>query len=82
MHAARVATSARLRRVLAALAPGEEVTSLELAAFARTIAPGTCVSELRSQGYAIDCRQEVREGRRVWLYRLTGRPAGGGRTGE
>lgn len=75
IHAATVAKSARLRRVLAALEAEGEITSFDLTLAARTVAVGTCVSELRANGYGVACRQEVREGRRVWLYRLTGRPA-------
>jgi hypothetical protein len=77
MHAARVATSARLRRVLAALRPGLWVGSLELALTARTVAPGTCVSELRANGYRIECRQGSGPEGRVWEYRLTGGPESG-----
>jgi hypothetical protein len=55
--------------------PGVEVSSLELTTRAGTVAPGTCVSELRAQGYRIDCRQEHGPQGRRWFYRLMGRPA-------
>lgn len=74
MHAARVERSARLRRVLEALRPGLWISSLDLAREARTVAPGTCVSELRANGYRIDCRQGSGPEGRVWEYRLTGAP--------
>lgn len=74
IHAGKVARSARLRRVLGALRGGAEVSSLALAMAARTVAPGTCVSELRANGYAITCRQETTPAGRVWLYRLVSGP--------
>ena len=74
IHAAKPARSARLRRVLAALRGGAEISSLALAMAARTVAPGTCVSELRANGYAIACRQEATPAGRVWLYRLVSGP--------
>lgn len=73
MHAARVERSARLRRVLAALRPGLWVSSLDLALKGRTVTPGTCVSELRANGFRIECRQGSGPEGRVWEYRLTGR---------
>lgn len=77
MHAARIATSPRLRRTLKALQEaGGAVSSLELTVKAQTVAVGTCISELRANGAEITCRQEVREGRRVWLYTLVKSPEG------
>lgn len=73
IHAATVAKSARLRRVLKALEAEGEITSFELTLAARTVAVGTCVSELRANGFTVECRQECRDGRRVWS---TGSPAG------
>ena len=66
MHHARVEHSSRLQRVLDELLDGLEHSSLELAMGAGTVAPGTCVSELRANGYAIRCE---RRGKR-WYYRL------------
>ncbi|MEL6478105.1 MAG: hypothetical protein AAFR17_12335 [Pseudomonadota bacterium] len=76
MNAAKLSTSPRLIRVLAVLEDGQEHSSLEVAARSGTIAPGTCVSELRANGYSIDCTQRHVEGKRVWYYRLIGRPSG------
>lgn len=72
MHAASAEKSERLKRVLSALeAAGERgCTSLELSISARTVAPGTCVSELRAQGIGVRCEQAVVEGKRVWRYWL------------
>lgn len=70
MHAAKVASSPRLRRVLDVLSDHREHTTLEIAERGRTVAVSACVSELRANGHAIACRQEKRPEGRVWLYRL------------
>ena len=76
MHAASVERSQRLKRVLEFLeSRGERgATSLELANEARTVAPGTCISELRHQGYSIRCEQVKLGDKRVWRYWLTKGP--------
>ena len=71
-HHARVENSARLQRVLDVLSDGRWHSSLEIAMKARTVAPGSCVAELRSNGFDIECRyrETTEEGRRVFEYRL------------
>ena len=72
IHAAKADKSERLKRILSSLARhGEQgVTSWELMQEAQVVAPSTCVSELRSQGYAIDCTRETRDHRPMFRYRL------------
>ena len=69
---ARLENSARLQRVLEVLKDGKWHTSLEIAMKARTVAPGSCISELRTNGFDIECRyrETTEEGRRVFEYRL------------
>ena len=77
MHAARVAHSARLRRVLAVLADGAEHSSWDLTVAALTTAPGTAVSELRANGAQIECRQEHGPEGRKFFYRMVRGPEAG-----
>lgn len=74
MHAANSEKSGRLQRVLSVLrqAGKQGVSSRELQEKSRTVAPGTCVSELRKSGYVIDCEHLVTygDGTKVYLYRL------------
>ena len=72
MHNARPETSPRLMRVLRVLADGRPHTTLEIQTEARTVATGTCVSELRQCGYEIACEQRRggEDGRRVWVYSM------------
>lgn len=69
---ARLENSARLQRVLEVLKDGKWHTSLEIAMKARTVAPGSCISELRTNGFDIECRyrETTEDGRRVFEYRL------------
>lgn len=71
IHAAKVEKSPRLQGVLNLLQDGGWHSSLELAKAGPTVAPATCVSELRSNGYEIETEQRAAdEGRRRWFYRL------------
>jgi hypothetical protein len=73
MHAARPDKSERLKRVLEVLrAHPYGVSSLNLQEQAQTVAPGTCVSELRRAGYAIRCEYLMRKdnGSKVYIYSL------------
>lgn len=73
IHAGNPASSLRLRRVLDVLraAGSRGVTSLELQERASTVAPGTCVSELRASGLVVECAYEGRaDGRKVYRYTL------------
>jgi type II secretory pathway component PulJ len=68
MNAAKVDNSARLQRVLACLERHPEgVSSMKLITEALVVAPGTVVSELRHQGYLINCQRRGS----VWTYTLT-----------
>lgn len=71
MHAAKLGKSGRLLRVAGVLeaAGAAGVTSWELMQLARVVAPGTCVAELRAQGYAVTCKREGS----AWRYTLGGR---------
>ena len=73
IHAARMNHSDRLARVFALLRMRgvHGVTSRDLANIAQTVAPGTCVSELRANGCKIKC---VRRGD-VWTYYLAAKRA-------
>ena len=73
MHSAVLENSPRLQRVLAALrSASRELTTRDIVIEADVCAVNSCIAELRDQGYDIRCRQEVRGGRRLWLYRLVG----------
>lgn len=66
MNAADPANSLRLQRVLGLLKDGGWHTSRAVAQAAHTVAPATCISELRHRGYKIKC---VRTGRK-WQYQM------------
>lgn len=68
MHHANIESSDRLRRVLGVLERRGKrgASSMDLVMMARVVAPGTCVSELRHQGYDIGCQRKGD----VWTYRL------------
>jgi len=77
MHAARPETSDRLRRVLDVLrAHPHGISSINLQEQAQTVAPGTCVSELRRAGYTIRCEYLMRKdnGSKVYIYTLGDAP--------
>ncbi|MCX8017056.1 MAG: hypothetical protein N2690_04020 [Rhodocyclaceae bacterium] len=66
MHAARIETSPRLRRVLELLSDGRAKTTLEIVAGAGVCAVNSCIAELRANGYPVRC---WREGD-LWFYQL------------
>lgn len=70
MRHARLETSDRLQRTLAALQAAEELSTLELSQQARIIAVSAAVSELRANGIEVLSRVE----NKIWYYRL-GRPS-------
>ncbi|MYE06685.1 MAG: hypothetical protein F4Y04_05600 [Chloroflexi bacterium] len=71
MHGASLESSFRLQRVLEALLDGGERSTLEIALGAQVCAVNSCVAELRTNGFKVDCRQaRSSSGERVWLYRL------------
>lgn len=69
IHAAKINTSRRLLRVLAMLADGKAYTTREIQLNAEVCNAHTCVSELRANGYEIECTC-IRKG--VYQYRLIG----------
>lgn len=75
MHAAKLARSARLQRVLEVLRDGREHSTQDLVLTCRVCAVNSIIAELRQNGYVIDCRQAPGEHGRVWLYRLSREPS-------
>ena len=72
MHAASIDKSLRLQRVRDLLADGGEYSTLEICVGGNVCAVNSIIAELRTNGYAIECRQARRlHGGRVWLYRMT-----------
>jgi hypothetical protein len=74
IHARNPETSQKLSRILAFLRErGEKgATSRDIVEFCETVAPGTCVSELRKAGYVVTCAFErtLESGAKVFRYRL------------
>lgn len=74
MHQANVTKSHRLQLALKALrrAGARGLTTRELGNACHSEAPGTDASELRHNGFEIDCQYEGRtsQGRKVYRYRL------------
>lgn len=73
-HAANPATSDRLKRILQMLQDRGDggATSWELMTECKTVAIGTCISELRHAGYNIECTQEKRDqDRKTTIFRYT-----------
>ena len=67
-----------LRRALAELrAAGGEISTWDLSRRAGICAVNSVIAELRAHGFEIDCRQEVREGRRRFFYTLLKEPETG-----
>lgn len=74
MHAAKLASSPRLQRILSYLkeAGQQGVTSLQIVHSCNVVAPATYVSELRQNGYIVSCDFEgtTPTGAKVYRYRL------------
>ena len=66
MNFARLESSPRLQRVLAALRGAVRLSTREIIERANVCAVNSCVAELAANGYRIDC---TREGA-IWFYRL------------
>lgn len=66
MNSALLANSARLQRVFNLLADGRSYSTIDIIMGAGVCAVNSCISELRDNGYQIDC---WREGD-VWRYRM------------
>ena len=56
MHAAKLETSPRLQRVLAVLRQGDAMTTRQIGIQAKVCAVNSCISELRMNGYSIECK--------------------------
>lgn len=77
-HAARVEASPRLQRALAALRRfgSHGCTTAQLFHETGSMAVHSDVSELRANGYTVECKHERTEnGRRVYRYTLRGEAA-------
>lgn len=72
MHAANLDRSERLRRILKCLRENKRhgLTTLDLFAYTGALAPSTCISELRHNGHAIDCKIESDGKQRIYRYFL------------
>ncbi|MBF9049914.1 hypothetical protein GTA62_12920 [Roseobacter sp. HKCCD9010] len=77
MHHARLHTSPRLRRALKVLQEARgEITTYELSRAADICAVNSVIAELRENGAEITCRQAIRDGQRLFYYRLKKSPKG------
>ena len=70
MHAATLERSPRLQRVQALLANGRWHSTREIMPGANVCAVNSCVSELRANGFEIECQQQVCAGERLFFYKL------------
>lgn len=57
MHAARLTNSDRLKRVQKLLSDGKSHSTLDIVRRARVCAVSAAISELRYNGYEIDCKR-------------------------
>lgn len=67
MNAANLGKSERLQRVFKLLSKGGEYTTLEIIQKAGVCAVNSIISELRANGYQIDCERRNDK----WFYRMT-----------
>ena len=67
MHAAKVEKSKRLQRVLALLKTGHIYTTRQIIKAARVCAVNSIISELRENGFDIECRR-IAKG--IYTYQL------------
>lgn len=56
--------------ILAALLRGERLTKLDAFRMGAGLSINSRIADLRRQGYVIECDVEMRNGRRVWVYRM------------
>lgn len=74
MHNAKIESSKRLQSVLALLKGrgSRGATTWEIMQECRCLAPGTTISELRKNGYTIECSRDgsTQDGRKVYRYTL------------
>jgi len=66
MNAASIESSERLNRVLDLLSMGGEFTTLDIIKNANVCAVNSIISELRQNGFEIDCQRRGEK----WFYRL------------
>jgi len=66
MNSARVEKSYRLQRVISFLSDKKPHSTRDIMTGAYVCAVNSCISELRANGYDIDCRRK----NKVWIYRL------------
>ncbi len=67
MNAANLTRSDRLQRVFKLLSGGGEFTTLEIIQRAGVCAVNSIISELRQNGFKIDCQRRNDK----WFYRMT-----------
>jgi hypothetical protein len=58
--------------ILAALQRGEALSKLDAYRMGAGLSINSRVADLRRDGWNIACAVEMRDGRRVWVYRLLG----------
>ncbi|MGI9136144.1 MAG: helix-turn-helix domain-containing protein [Candidatus Nanopelagicales bacterium] len=66
MNAATLDTSDRLQRVYKLLSKGGEYTTLEIIQKAGVCAVNSIISELRANGFEINCQRRANK----WFYRM------------
>jgi hypothetical protein len=66
IHAAKIANSPRLQRVLKALRGGVSLSTREIIRIANVCAVNSCVDEIREAGYDIRCHRVAN----LWVYRM------------
>lgn len=66
MNAASIESSERLNRVLYLLSQGGEFTTLDIIKSANVCAVNSIISELRQNGFDINCQRRGEK----WFYRL------------
>ena len=75
MHNANIETSKRLQDTLGALIAFDEPTTREIQQSTGSMSVSTDISELRQNGYEIDCWQDrkTENGRKIYRYKLLNR---------
>lgn len=78
MHNANAEKSERLRLTLCALSlggPHFRISTLGIQRYTGSMAPATDISELRQNGYLIDCQYagKTSSGRKIFRYHLRGK---------
>lgn len=75
MIRAAALTSPRLQRVLGLLSDQREHSTRDIVRRAKVMAVNACVSELRHHGAEITCSQRVKDGQRLFFYKMTKGPS-------